>query len=821
MPPSSPLIEVLLPRPFVHPFHYLLPEACEARTEPGMRAVVPFGHELLTGVIVQTGAPPPAAARGRLRHLHQLIDDTPLLPAELLELLRQLADEYFVPWGELLGSVIPPSLLPAGERRYHLSEPASPQSARSQLTQYVLALLRDHPKGMSSAVLAKKLAAMQTTLRPGQPIRLAALLRRLVTSKQISVTWNIKPLIFNNRPYYGHDKSTNMSKIHIKLHNSSHFSANSYQYDITSLTESITLRKHNVFVSVTQEQTAINGQHLYLAVMTAAAHSGRSVLVLSPEISRVEALAEWLRNRVACPVVTLHSELTPTNLAQRWLWLQTIPAPVIVIGTRRALFAPLSLPGLIIVDEEADPLYKQEERPRLHARDLALRRAEQAEIPVLLSARTPTVESYWRCREGRYHWLTTMGLTTMGLTAMELTTMGQTPVELTPSTAAAPPDLHPPQFQRTTTPATEIAPPIDPGVVEVIDLRTAPLADGLLSAPLIDALVERMKRGEQSLLFVNRRGYAHSLICRDCGELVRCSGCRVGLTYYTSTTAGATHLRCRRCGAQRPPPTLCPHCSGHRLGPLGTGTQRVQAALRHRWPEARILRVDRDMIMQSGGRSGGRTNGQLDGEEGPDAVEAADLIVGTQRCLHAPVPPRLSLVAVLDAELDLSHPDFRAEERQLQLLFRLQGLMRLTSGSSLALVQSRQPNRPTLQAFKTGRLELLYLEEIAQRRSLGYPPFRRLAALRLSGRQAGNRAVIERLTDTIRARLTGPQYETVELWGPIPVTLPRRGGAAAWELLLKAETAAALHRSLQVVTRMPPVDRLLASVALEIEVDPA
>jgi primosomal protein N' (replication factor Y) (superfamily II helicase) len=798
MPSSSPFIEVLLPRPFVHPFHYLLPESWEARTEPGMRAVVPFGHELLTGVIVQTGAPPPAAARGRLRHLHQLIDDTPLLPAELLELLRQLADEYFVPWGELLSSVIPSSLLPAGERRYHLAEPAPPQLARSRLSQHVLALLRDHPKGMSSAVLAKQLAATQTTLQPGRPIRLAALLRRLVTSKQIAMTWNIKPLTFNNEPKLCLNKSTYTHNNHINTYASSHFIEKHHQYDIASLTESITHRKHNVFVSVTQEQTPINGRHLYLAVTTAAVHSGHSVLVLSPEISHVEALADWLQSRVACPVVTLHSELTTTNLAQRWLWLQTIPAPVIVIGTRRALFAPLPLPGLIIVDEEADPLYKQEERPRLHARDLALRRAEQAEIPVLLSARAPSVESYWRCREGRYYWLTTKGLTTVGLP---------------PSTAAATPDVHPPHLHSTTTPATEIAPPIDPGVVEVIDLRTAPMADGLLSAPLIDALAERMRRGEQSLLFVNRRGYAHSLICRDCGELVRCSGCRVGLTYYASTTAGATHLRCRRCGAQRPPPTLCPHCTGHRLGPLGTGTQRVQAALHHRWPEARILRVDRDVIIQSDGRS--------DGEESPDAVEEADLIVGTQRCLHAPAPPRLSLVAVLDAELDLSHPDFRAEERQLQLLFRLQGLMRQTSGSSLALVQSRQPNRPTLQAFKTGRLELLYLEEIAQRRNLGYPPFRRLAALRLSGRQAGNRAVIERLTDAIRARLTDPQRETVELWGPIPATLPRRGGAAAWELLLKAETAAALHRSLQVVSGMPPMDRLLASNALEIEVDPA
>ena len=786
-PPPSPLIEVLLPRPFAHPFHYLLPESWQARTEPGMRAVVPFGHELLTGVIVQTGVPPPPAARGRLRRAHLLVDDTPLLPAGLLELLRQLADDYFVPWGELLDSAIPSSLLPAGERRYHLAQPAPAQPRRSRLARHVLTALHDHPKGMSHAALAKQVAAMQTAPQPSRPIRLAALLKRLVASKQVEVTWQIKPLLSYNEPILDIKNTTLSHKNTINSALISHLSQNKYYYDMTQLSESITSRKHTVFVSLTQEHPPLNGRHLYATAATTATHSGRSVLFLSPEISRVEALAGWLQSRVACPVVPLHSELTPSNLAQRWLSLRTGRPPVIVVGTRSALFAPLPSLGLIIVDEEADPLYKQEERPRLHARDLALRRAEQSEIPVLLSARAPSVESYWWCREGRYRWLTT----------------GLTPVGSTPRTTVGP---------VITTPSTEIALPVGPGEVKVIDLRTEPSRDGLLTAPLIDALAERMARGEQSLLFVNRRGYAHSLICRDCGELVRCAGCRAGLTYYESTAADPTRLRCRRCGAQLPPPTLCPHCQGHRLGPLGTGTQRVQAALHSRWPDARILRVDRDVVIRSDGE---------DGEHAPEPVEGADLIVGTQRCLHAPVPPRLSLVAVLDAELDLSHPDFRAEERQLQLLFRLQGLLRPAAGSALVLVQSRQPDRPTLQAFKTGRVELLYEEEIAQRRSLGYPPFRRLAALRLGGRQAGNRAIIEQLTEAIRAGLAAQQGGTAELWGPIPATLPRRGGAVAWELLLKAETAAALHRGLQAVLRVPLAARLLASHALEIEVDPA
>jgi primosomal protein N' (replication factor Y) len=206
----------------------------------------------------------------------------------------------------------------------------------------------------------------------------------------------------------------------------------------------------------------------------------------------------------------------------------------------------------------------------------------------------------------------------------------------------------------------------------------------------------------------------------------------------------------------------------------------------------------------------------------PDAAAWADLLIGTQRCLHAPRPPRLSLVAVLDAELDLSHPDFRAEERQLQLLVRLQDLLQPTLASSTLLVQSRQPDRQVLQALITRRLEPFYAGEIAQRRSLGYPPFRRLAALRVGGRHAVQ-TTIDQLTSAIRAQLAAQQDETVELWGPIPASpasITRRTGAATWEWLLKAETAAGLRRSLQTVSRLPQAARLLDAHAMEIEVDP-
>jgi primosomal protein N' (replication factor Y) len=769
-----PLVEVLLPRPFAHPFHYLLPEPWQGRAMPGVRAIVPFGHELLTGVVVHTGAPPPSAASGKLRQISQLIDEIPLVPAELLELLRRLADEYFVPWGELLDAALPSSLLPAGERRYHLEHPVPLAPVRySRTARRIIALLRDHPKGMSHAALAKQLTETRTNPQSGRPVRLAGVLKRLATSKQIRVTWHIKPLLTHNLSNISNIFTTYRQNYAQIDDNKSHFTIKNIDYDTSQLADSIINCKHSVFLSMTDEHDHINGQQLYLAAVLTAIQNQRSVLLLSPEITRVDLLAGWLQHQVPCPVVVLHSELSPVNLAQRWLALRTVSSPVIVIGTRLALFAPLPSPGLIIVDEEADTLYKPEERPRLHARDLALRRAEQADLPVLLSARAPSVDSYWQWRAGRYHLMTSRS---------------QDPSIMTPAEGASPGGQ---------------------AGVEVIDLRTEPVCDGLLTMPLIQTLAERLVRHEQSLLFVNRRGYAHSLVCRDCGELVRCAGCRIGLTYYESNTPGAALLRCRRCGTQPPTPTLCPHCRGHRMGPLGTGTQRVQAALRHRWPDAKILRLDRDAATPS------------DGVNELNLIEGADFIVGTQRCLHTPVPPRLSLVAILDAELDLSHPDFRAEERQLQLLFRLHGLLPPASGPARFLIQSRQPDRPTLQAFTSGRVERLYDTEVAQRRSLGYPPFRRLAALRLRGRQVASQPAIERLTETLRSHLADRQGESAELWGPIPAAQPRRGAGAVWEWLIKAESAAGLHRSLQAVCRMPLTARLLASHALEIEVDPA
>lgn len=728
-----PLVEVLLPKPIDHPFHYRVPEPLQTQAQPGVRAVVPFGHELLTGIIVQTGTPPPSHAAQHLRSVHLLLDQAPLLSADLIALLRRSADYYAAPWGELLRTALPPPLLPSGERRLRCLEAVPQKPPRSQLAQQLLELLRHHPRGLSQRTLLKRVRASSPDLPPP---KVMAALRRLATTGWITIDSHIHPLKPPSFPIIGANIPILPIKNPILEVYSSHF-----RNIAASLSNCLNNQRFVVFLY--QSPQAGGCQQGYLAAAAAVLQAGQSLLLLAPEIARAEQLAASLQARFRRPVILLHSGLSPRHRARQWLALCAAGAPQIVVGGRSALFAPVPSLGLIIVDEEADPLYKQEERPRLHARDVAILRAQQARIPILLGGRFISVESYWHGQMGKYRW---------------------SDEQIT--------------FSRDV-------------VTRLINLRSEPLLDGLLTKPLIEAIHAQLARREQTLLLVNRRGYAPGLICRDCGELMRCPTCRSALSFYKLEAV----LRCRYCGLCMTAPTCCPACRGYRLGPLGTGTQRVEEALRRQWPQARLARIDRDMPAR------------------PDAE--AELLIGTQLCLHRLPPPRLSLAAVLDAELDLSRPDFRAEERAMQLLIRLQGLLDSAPGSATLLIQSHQPERPALQALATGSPASFYETELRQRQQLGYPPFSRLAVVQVSGGQ------IEQLAKQVHHVTAAPTARRVEVWGPVPVAGPRRLGQSCQELLLKAATPSALHQAVAAIKALPLAARLERQGALQIEIDPA
>ena len=549
-------------------------------------------------------------------------------------------------------------------------------------------------------------------------------------------------------------------------------------------------------VVVHEERREGRSSALYRSVASAVLHEGRSMLLLTPEIRRCEQLATELDVELDYPVIRLHSELPSRERATRWLAMRHHRGPQLVVGSRSALFAPIPGLGVIIVDEEADPLYKQEERPRLHARDVAIVRAQRAAIPIILSSRCLSIETYWNCTTQRYHWITD---DTDG--GLDHAASPQAPQHL-----EQPNDDQPVRNQ-----PGQCSPSVE---TTLIDLSATSLIDGLLSKPLMEAIGRHLARHEQSLLFVNRRGYAPSLICRECGELIRCQNCRTGLAYHTAA-GQARELRCRYCGLRMSPPTVCPTCRSYRLGPLGTGTQRAEECLHQLFPQARIVRLDRDALPGRTGQYSRRTS------TASKALAASDIIIGTQLCLHQPPPPRLHLVGVLNAELDLSRPDFRAEERMLQTLMRLKGLLQPVTSPAALLIQCRQPNRPVFRALATGRLQEFFDDELAQREALGYPPFSRLATLRISGRQGpALTELAERLAKQGHRQIGTLGGATAELWGPIPVMAQRRNDSSHWQLLLKAPTAAELHAALRCLMRLPLVSQLQQRGALQIEVDP-
>ncbi|MEW6324151.1 MAG: primosomal protein N' [Nitrospirota bacterium] len=730
MPPT---VEVLLPRPIAHPFHYSVPESLQAQAQPGVRAVVPFGHELLTGVIVRTTAPPPAHAEKKLRSVHRLLDEAPLLSPELLELLRRSADYYAAPWGEVLRSALPSPLLPSGERRFRCREASAPPAVRGSTARRLIELLCKRSNGLTQRTLLQR-------MKPIGPSKVMSALRRLVAKQLIDIDWKINPL----RP-------ESIRKYSIYNSTIEHFYAENNQqishFETMLSSGPLSEIKHNDFRVFIYHSPDDRLDH-YILAASGALQADRSVLLLAPEISRAAHLADALRNRIGGPVFHLGDDPALQKRARQWLALREAAGPLIVVGSRSALFAPVPSLGLIIVDEEADPLYKQEERPRLHARDVAILRAQRASIPILLCGRFISVETYWNGQAGKYTWI-----------------------------AGAPANFSGAASTR------------------LIDLRFEPLTDGLLTKPLIDLIDDRLARGEQTLLFVNRRGYAPGLICRDCGNVLRCATCRTALAYRKTES----NLQCRYCHFRMAAPTVCPGCLGHRLGPFGTGTQRAEEALHRRWPNRRMLRIDRDAPMAPS-------------TSGASELDGAELLIGTQLCLHRPAPPRLSLIAVLDAELDLSRPDFRAEERAVQLLTRLRGLLNPAGRNAILLLQSRQPDRPALQALAANGPARFYDAELAQRRALGYPPLTRLATVRLRGQA-------ERLVKQLHALVTEFTSLRLEVWGPIPAPAPHRG-APEWEWLLKAPTASAIQRAVGALQARPPAARLAQHGALQIEIDP-
>jgi primosomal protein N' (replication factor Y) len=487
---------------------------------------------------------------------------------------------------------------------------------------------------------------------------------------------------------------------------------------------------HGVFASFLLHGVTGSGKtEVYLRAIEAVVTRGEQALVLVPEIALTPQLVARFAVRFDAPLAVLHSSLADQERLRAWRAARSGTAPV-VIGTRSAIFAPLAKPGLIVVDEEHDASYKQQEGFRYSARDLALVRAQRLGIPIVLGSATPSLESLERVRSGR-----------------------ATMLSLPNRTAGArPPQLH------------------------LIDLRKHGETQGI-ATPSVLAMQRHLAAGGQVLLYLNRRGYAPSLFCPSCGWVAPCPRCDARLTVHQRERA----LHCHHCGTHQPIPETCPSCS-QPVKPVGQGTERMEETVGRLFPDVPLVRIDRDAV---------RRRGSL--EEALDRVQSGEvrILIGTQMLTKGHHFPDVSLVVVLNADQGLFGTDFRAAERLAQTIVQVAGRAGRAERAGEVLIQTEFPEHPLLAQLVTGGYDAFAGAALDERREARWPPYARVAVLRA---EAAQRTTPLTFLDRARELAESMATAGVEVLGPAAAPMERRAGHYRAQLLLHAASHAPLQR---------------------------
>ncbi len=807
---ATDLVEVAVTLPVPGRYHYRVPARLAHGAQVGARVLVRFGPRKVTGVVVRTGTAAPEGVKPI--ELAEVLDDSPALPAELVDLCMWIADYYEAPPGEVVRAALPAgsgikerrviavtdagrvaadgqgAALPASQQALLAQLAARPRPAtglkaaakrdlealrarglvveidhrdavRAKLKRERIAELTFAPGGAEHEAARTALARSPKRLgtiellaqRGAQPIAAVGGLpgvRELVSAGYLRVT--DREVALDVAPVDGV-----MAGGAIPTLTAEQAAA------VDAITAGLATGAQPFLL---HGVTGSGKTEVYLRVIATALAAGKTALVLVPEISLTPQLAARFRARFGDRVAILHSGLREQARLGEWSRLRRGDA-TIAVGARSAVFAPLANLGVVVVDEEHDGSFKQDEGVRYHARDVALVRAHRAGAVCVLGSATPSLESYAHAERGQYRLL---------------------------ALTERPPD-----------PALGAPRPMP--TVEVVDLRKF-MADGeaMVSAPLRAAIGETLANGDQVILFLNRRGFATFVLCKACGHSFRCPHCSVSLTYHRESD----RLRCHYCGYQQRVPEACPKCGAPAIERTGLGTEKVAAAIAEEFPDARVARLDRDVA----------TGAKAEAVLSRVARREVDVLVGTQMVTKGHDFPGVTLVGVLCADTGLDLPDFRAAERTFQLLAQVAGRAGRGDRPGRVLVQTYRPDSPAVTAAAAHDYRSFFTAESGSRAELGYPPHGRLIAIRIDGANptlvAQTAADLGKLAVELAARpeLAAP----VEVRGPVPAPLERLRGRTRWQIWLRGADRASLRR----VARSLAAAEVSSAVRVALDVDP-
>jgi primosomal protein N' (replication factor Y) (superfamily II helicase) len=748
------LADIALPVPIARAFTYTVPEAIAARTAPGARVLCALGARRVVGVVlaVREGEPPP-----RVKAITRVIDDEVAVPAELLAFLKDLATYYLAPIGEVVRLALPPV---DRETARELAAPTLFQDARGVAAlrvQWVTATDRVEAAGSLRGQAAAILAHVRAT--GAEP--LAHLEKRWGNARAATKKLAGLGLVTID----ARDAPADAPFAEAEARDVAQEATASQTAAIKAIGDA--LRSARPFTFLLHGVTGSGKTEVYLRAIATAREASRGSIVLVPEIALTPQLVQRFRARFGDDLAVLHSALTPRERHAMWRRLHAGEVDV-AIGARSALFAPVRALGLIVVDEEHDASFKQEEGVRYHARDMAIWRAHKVGGVCVLGSATPSLESEHLTRTGR-------------ATKLRL-----------PERARAQPLPH----------------------VDIVDLRRidpGPTGDRRISLPLFRAIESALGAGEQTILFLNRRGFAPSVRCEACGEIATCAACSVALTFHKrSTNPSSLHgvVRCHYCDYEAPLASRCSKCSAEALALEGVGTEKLEETLSLAFPAARVARLDRDVA------SGKKVEGVL----ARVRRREVDILVGTQMVTKGHDLPNVTLVGVINADAALSMPDFRASERAFQLLVQVAGRAGRGDVPGRVIVQTWDPEHPAIALAARHDVDAFLERELVDRRELGYPPLTRGALLRVDAMdEAEARAACARLAAIARA-CDEVKKGDVLVQGPAPAPIARIRNRWRFRVMLRAAARAGLRSVL--VTVADAIPTLARSVRGSIDVDP-